>query len=272
MSTTGDENQDRPQGPYGAQQPQHGQQPQYGQPPQYGQQSPYEPAAQGSPYGAPGQPGQPDPSAGKPSRPLTMTLSMVLQLAAGLLLAVAGVISGMRIMAAHPTQLLTEQEWQDLADLSTSEAQDMMTVFGVMVLIGAVVLAIPYFVLAFVSTRGSQVGRILATIYLALSFLSVLFGPLNLLLVFLPSVAALVLLWLPPSNAYVKQVRAAKQGAAGSGGYGSGGYGPGGYGQPGQQPNPYGQPPYGQPPQGGYGQPGQQPGQPGQRPDGPYSS
>lgn len=151
----------------------------------------------------------------KPRRPGPLTVSMALQLAAGALLAILGLVSGARIIGAHPTQLLTSDQWAEFG-FTVAELEEMgiMTAAGVTIIIGALIFAIPYWILAFTSTRGSQAGRVVATIYLALSIFSVLFGFANLLVVFLPSLVALILLWVPSSTAYVRQVQAFKRARA----------------------------------------------------------
>ncbi|GAB3184988.1 hypothetical protein GCM10027060_23240 [Nesterenkonia halophila] len=227
--------------------------------------------AQGQPTTAQQPSDQRGPARG--SRPITLVLSMILQLVAGTLLLIGGVVVAMNLFSADPATVMggmgypyTGMGYQDRADL-------VMT-FGVLALIGAVVFAAPYYALAFFSTMGSQVGRILATIYLALSLTSLVFTPWNLLLVVAPSIAALVLLWVPQSTEHVRRVRAAKAPAAATGtypvqaypqqawqqpaapqawqqGYGQQSYGQPGYGQQsyghqGYTSQGYGQQPYGQ--------------------------
>lgn len=253
---------------------------QQAQPPHHAQHWAQAPA-QGQPTTAQQPSDQQGPARG--SRPITLVLSMILQLVAGTLLLIGGVVVAMNLFSADPATVTggmgypyTEMGYQDRADL--------VMAFGALALIGAVVFAAPYYALAFFSTMGSQVGRILATIYLALSLTSLVFTPWNLLLVVAPSIAALVLLWVPQSTEHVRRVRAAKAPAAATGtypvqaypqqawqqpaapqawqqGYGQQGYGQQPYGQPGYGQQSYGQQPYGQQGYGhqGYGQPyGQQ--------------
>lgn len=244
------------QGAYG--QGGYGQDP-YGQGP-YGQgpySQPPQPGYSASPYAGPGQPnvgtGQPGtPPGGRPSRPASMTTSMALQLLAGAVLAIVGIFSGVAITRAEPTQMMSSDQWAELGITAAEiEQMGMMGLVGAVIIGGAVLFAIPYVIFAFTSTRGSQVGRILATIYLGLSVFSVVFGAWNLLLVFLPSLAALILLWVPASSAFVRQVQAAKKpGGPPGGGYGPGQGGQYGYGGPaghpgyGQQGGQYGGQPY----------------------------
>ncbi|WP_010523868.1 pilus (MSHA type) biogenesis protein MshL [Nesterenkonia sp. F] len=217
------------------------------------------------------------------SRPITLVLSMILQLVAGTLLLIGGVVVAMNLFSANPATLVGDLGYP-YTEMPYDERASMLTAVGVLALFGAVAFAAPYYALAFFGTMGSQVGRILATIYLALSLASLIFTPWNLLLVVAPSIAALVLLWVPQSTEYVRRVRAEKAPAAAAGAYPvqaypqqtwqqpaapqawqqgySQPYGQQGYHAPsGQQSyaQPYGQP-YGQQ---GYSQPyGQQPHEP----------
>lgn len=209
------------------------------------------------------------------SRPVTLTLSMILQLVAGTLLLIGGIVVAMNLFTANPATYMTESEYMLYGMTSYQDRADLLLGFGVLALFGAVIFAVPYYALAFFGTMGSQVGRILSTIYLGLSITSLIFTPWNLLLVVAPSIAALVLLWVPQSSEHVRRVRAAKApaGAAATGtypvqaysqqpwqqpaapqtwqhGYGSQGYGQHGYGS---QEYGYGQP-YGQPYGQAYGQ------------------
>lgn len=217
------------------------------------------------PYG----PG-PTPYAGGPpattSRrlPVTMLISRIIQLAVGGLVLVFGVISGFIILGADLTQLVPAE---DLAErgISPSDHDLLVAIIGILLIVGAVVLAVLYAVLGLLGTRGGAVWRILDTVFLALSVLAVFLGVINIVLITLPSLAALVLLWVPASSSFVRR-RSAERAAPHQGPGGP--YGPpqqGPYGPP--QQGPYGPPqagPAGPPPAGAHGAPPQQQGPYGQ--------
>lgn len=246
-----------------------------GSPGLYGE-SPYgghsgEPAAQQRPGAhSPQHPGD-YPAGGimqKPKRPSSLVLAMVLMLVAGGLSLIWGIYTIVAVQAEDAAALMSEpareammqslQADPQLQELSPDEALEMMlVVLGVAALIWGLILLAIYVTLAFVGTMTGNVGRILATIWLAGSVLFLLLGFNGasyaiIVLTVLASLAALVLLWLPASNTFVQQRRASKeaQRQASFGGY-----------QPGPPPGTT---------QTGPGQPG--PGQPGgpQGPQSPY--
>lgn len=262
----------------------------YAHPP-YGQPS-YSQPSYGPPSGQPGGPGPYAPGAGDPGRssgagrrrPVTLLISRIIQLVVAGLVLVFGIISGIVVANADITQLISAEELAELDNIAPSDYDTVMTIVSVLMIVGAIVVALLYVLLGLMGTKGGSVWRILDTVFLGLvSVLVLFFGVINVLLVSLPSLAALVLLWLPASSQFIQQKKAASTAPAGPGFGGPNGPGmPGGPGpsaqpgqpaqqQPGQsQPGQYGQP--GQPPQYGqrYGQqPNQQPGQYGQ-PGSPY--
>ncbi|MGJ9373072.1 hypothetical protein [Nesterenkonia sp. CF4.4] len=258
---------------YGA--PQGQLQPGYGQP-GYGQGS----YGQGG-YGPGAAPAQ------KPKRPMTLILAMVLMLLAGAAALTLSILSFSSFASVDPqdvdpfwTEVAAESQAQQPPGAEELSVQELMLGLGVLVLLGGIILASLYAMFAFVGTMTGNVGRILATIFLAGSVFMIFFGAENLIVTGL-SLAAIVALWLPASNTYVRDRKAWKEFARTGNPYGSAAsQGPG---QPGpqnpqgwapQQQNPYQQGPHQQGPyqQGQSGHAGQTgPGQqnPSQR-DNPY--
>lgn len=152
-----------------------------------------------------------------------------------------------------------------LEELSPEEALEMTLLgLGVLALVWAFIVAAIYLTLAFVGTMTGNVGRILATIWLAASplFLTLAYdgGSYGLTGVTVAlSFAALILLWLPASNVYIRRRRDYKEAQrVGGSGPPPGSFGPGpqgqGYGPPyggaPQQYDPSQQQPYGGAPHG----------------------
>ncbi|MGO1549218.1 MAG: hypothetical protein ACTHWO_05300 [Nesterenkonia sp.] len=226
-----------------------------------GQPGPYASPAAGEQQGGPGQPGwqqasqqggYPGPTVlQKPKRPITLVLSMVLMLAAGALSMVWGIYVMVTMQAQDAEDLLTDQmrdtmitSFQNdpqLQDVSPEELMEMtLTGIGVFAMIWAIVLLAVYVALAFIGTMTGNVGRILATIWLAGSLLFLLLshdsGAFAIIAAtVLASIAALVLLWLPASNEHVHRRKAFKD-AQRHQQYGGGHHPyPGGQSGPGQQ-------------------------------------
>lgn len=218
----------------------------YGQPQNPAAQYPAAPAGysvqqSGSGMAHPG--GQPAP-AQKPKRPMTMILALVLMLLAGAAALTLSIMSFLNFISINPadigpfwTEAFEEAQAQQGPEAEQVTVEDMLYVVGVMVLLGGIVLAVLYAVFAFVGTMTGNVGRILATIFLAGSVFLIFFGALNLIVTAL-SLAAIVALWLPASNSYIRSRKAWKQRPYGSG--------PGQPGAP--QQHPYQQAPYQQGP------------------------
>lgn len=142
---------------------------------------------------------------------------------------------------------------QDLPNIEPEQMMDvMLQSIGVMALLWAAVLFAVYIALAFVGTMTGNVGRVLATIWLVGSLLFLLLGHdgasrILIGLTVLASIGALILLWLPASNDFVRQRRAFKEAQQRSSYSGYAGPPPGHGGQPGSSgsgpyggPNPYG--------------------------------
>ncbi|MCH8570751.1 hypothetical protein LSI54_05160 [Nesterenkonia sp. AY15] len=183
----------------------------------------------------------------KPKRPLTLILAMVLMLLAGAATLTLSILSFLDFTSMDPqdidpfwTQVAEESQAQQGPGAEELSVQDLMLGLGVMVLLGGIILAVLYTVFAFVGTMTGNVGRILATIFLAGSVFMILFGPENLIVTGL-SLAAIVALWLPASNAYVRDRKAWKEFSRPGNPYG----GPGQHGPQNpqgwapQQPDPY---------------------------------
>lgn len=203
----------------------------------------------------------------RPKRPTTMILAMVLMLVAAGLSLIWGIYVLVTLPAQDARELLPrglyDQMMADLEndpqlqqDLPNIEPEQMMDVMlqsiGVMALLWAAVLFAVYIALAFVGTMTGNVGRVLATIWLVGSLLFLLLGHdgasrILIGLTVLASIGALILLWLPASNDFVRQRRAFKEAQQRSSYSGYAGPPPGHGGQPGSSGSgPYGGPdPYG---------------------------
>lgn len=250
-------------GPYGAA-------PSWGQP-SGGTQPDYQQARQAQPVAYPG-----GAVAQKPKRPLTLVLAMVSMLAAAGLSLIWGIYVLVTLQAQDASELMSEQMREtmvtsfqndpQLQDLSPEEAMDMLLVgMGFFALIWGFVLMAVYITMAFVGTMTGNVGRVLATIWLAASVLFLLLSHngasfLIIVLTVVASYGALVLLWLPASNDFVRQRRAFKEAQRRSSYSGYPG-GPGGQGDP-----------SGGGPGGGHPGYGQQAGQTGPGPNDPYGN
>lgn len=117
--------------------------------------------------------------------PMTMRWSIALHA-----VAVAGVLGGVILYLAT-----SQPSNPDIGPLT----------YWISAISGAVVIGLVYLLSALRGTGGTQRGRLLATVLLALSPVLLVMGPAMLLAV-VPSVAALVLLWLPASSAYIRAV------------------------------------------------------------------
>lgn len=236
-------------------------QPAYGQPQSTSAQYPAAPAryyAQHPGQGMAHPGGQPAP-AQKPKRPMTMILALVLMLLAGAAALTLSILSFLNFISINPadmdpfwTDAFEEAQAQQGADAEQVTVEEMLYVVGVMVLLGGILLAVLYTVFAFVGTMTGNVGRILATIFLSGSVFMLLFGPLNLIVTGL-SLAAILALWLPASNSYIRGRKAWKQHRSGPGPgqfglhqqpYQQGPYNPGPYQPTPDQQGPYNSGPY----------------------------
>lgn len=235
MSSTPEENrppeqprwgQRRPEGSVPDRQPDEGAHRSPGQSPGYGRSAGYgESAGYGQPQGW-SQPGHGQQGAGghagasvpaqKPRRPLPLILAMVLMLLAGATAITLSILSFLDFTSVDPqdvdpfwVEVVEESQAQQGPGAEELTVQDLMLGFGVMVLLGGIILAALYTVFAFVGTMTGNVGRILATIFLSGSVFMILLGPENLIVTGL-SLAAIVALWLPASNTYVRERKAWK--------------------------------------------------------------
>lgn len=204
----------------------------------YGQQGGYAPGA------APTQ---------KPKRPMTLILAMVLMLLAGAAALTLSILSFGSFASVDPqdvdpfwTEVAAESQAQQPPGAEELSVQELMLGLGVLVLLGGIILAALYAVFAFVGTMTGNVGRILATIFLAGSVFMIFFGVENLIVTGL-SLAAIVALWLPASNTYVRDRKAWKELSRSGNPYGGSPYqGPGQSGPQGwaQKQSPYQSGPY----------------------------
>lgn len=199
----------------------------------------------------------------RPKRPTTMILAMVLMLVAAGLSLIWGIYVLITVQTLDAGELMSEQMREtmvtsfqndpQLQDLTPEEAMQMMLQgLGLFALFWGLVLTAIYSTLAFVGTMTGNVGRVLATIWLVGSLLFLLLGHdgasrILIGLTVLASIGALILLWLPASNDFVRQRRAFKEAQQRSSYSGYAGPPPGHGGQPGSSgsgpyggPNPYG--------------------------------
>ena len=177
-----------------------------------------------------------------PKRPWTLLTSLFLVIGAGLMLAIAGIVTMRSVQQSTPEELMGDPEsftgafWEGfLSEAPPQERQELLTVFGVMALIFAVIGFFIYLTLAFVGSFAGNPGRIIATIVLGLGLVGNLLSlfPYGawMLLVAALSLAAIILYWLPPTNAYIRRRREIRQDGAGSYTAPAGpGYGPTPYG------------------------------------------
>lgn len=188
----------------------------------------------GSPYGGghaggipsgwhPQGPGQ----AEAPKRPWTLLTSLFLVIGAGLMLVIAGALTMSSVQQSTPEELMADPDsfsgafWEGfLAEAPPADHQELITVFGVMALIFAIVGFFVYLTIAFVGSFAGNPGRIIATVVLGLGLVGNLLSlfPYGgwMLLVAALSLAAIVMYWLPPTNTFIRRRRELKQGGAGA--------------------------------------------------------
>ncbi|KAA0973590.1 hypothetical protein ACIGB6_13435 [Paeniglutamicibacter gangotriensis] len=209
-------------------------QPPYGQPPQYGSQEPNpygQPPQAPSPYGQPPQAPSPygqQPYAGgfqvppqgnfaapqmPTHRPKELDTSFWAILAAGVVAAVAMITSIFGLNAASLRAELASMEGMEeqlaASGMSLDDIMGMLpTIQTVVVVIAVISLAI-YALIAFMIRKGSNVARIFATIFAALSLLSLGSGLLMLVSIIL-GVVGVVFAWLRPSSQFIAARRAAR--------------------------------------------------------------
>ncbi|MFD1213857.1 hypothetical protein ACFQ36_17615 [Arthrobacter sp. GCM10027362] len=197
---------------YGQQAPQYGQQaPQYGQnPPQYGYQKPVP-----GQYGYPSS--QPQYAATKPMPPREVMIAFWLILAA----AVLNIVNSF-VLAGMATQLVNEA-WNDPGfqaqlreaaggqDISSITPEMISGTMGAGLVVGALIAAVLYLLVAFNVKAGRNWARILGTVFAVLSLFLLTLGIPG-VITFLLGVAAIVLLFLPVSSAYFKEAAARRSG------------------------------------------------------------
>lgn len=212
---------------YGQQPPQYGQNqpPQYGQnqPPQYGQQAPQygQPQyGQNQPYGQPqygqnqpqygqpqygGYPGLgPEKPAGPVALPKEVNLAFWLIIGAGIL----GLI-GIPFNIAAAKEAADSQLPASGANITPEEFNTMLTA---VVVVFAVVGAALYALIAVFVRKGANWARIVATVFAVISLTNLFGGLVITVLQVLLGMAAVVLLYLKPSNEYFRASRKPKYG------------------------------------------------------------
>ena len=219
---------------YGQSAPQYGQNPpQYGQnAPQYGQSAPHygqnapQYGQQPGPYSyqsaQPGQYSYPSsqPQAGAmPTRPKEVVIAFWLIIAAAVLTAI-GIITSLATMDTLLAGMPDDPAVRDAlaqtgGEISEQQFMDMMSGTAGVVLVIAGLIAIGlYLMVAFGVKAGKNWARITGTVFAALSLVGLVPFGLNTLTALL-GIAAIVLLFMRPSNEFFKAVSARKYGIYG---------------------------------------------------------
>ncbi|WP_336712078.1 hypothetical protein [Arthrobacter sp. USHLN218] len=207
-------------GPYGQSAPQYGQNPpQYGQAPQqYGQQpGPYSyQSAQPGQYSYPSS----QPQAGAvPTRPKEVVIAFWLIIAAAVLTAIS-IITSLATMDTLLAGMADDPAVRDAlaqtgGEISEQQFMDMMSgTAGVVLVIAGLIAVGLYLMVAFGVKAGKNWARITGTVFAALSLVGLVPFGLNTLTALL-GIAAIVLLFMRPSNEFFKAVSARKYGIYG---------------------------------------------------------
>lgn len=203
----------------------YGQQPGgYGQAPDQGyvqQQAQHPGQHQAAGYGYPGYAA---PSR-KPTRPTSLLMAMALMLVAAATSLVWGIYTIVNV-PSHPEVLPPGFQEEFQRELANDPQFEQMppgeltefTLFGmgIIALIWSFVLVAVYITMSFVGTMAGNPGRIIATVWCGFSVLFAFFGfdAVSNALVWttvLLSLAAIVLMWLPPSSTYIREAKAWKR-------------------------------------------------------------
>lgn len=205
--------------------------PPYGQAPQYGapQQNPYgqNPYGQNpNPYGQPPQGqapyGQQPYGAGFPvppqgnfpapkmptERPKELDTSFWAIIAAGVLSVFAAVFGFDANMIRE--QLSTVPELDEQLQATGMSIDAFLSTMHTMVIVFSIISLGIYVLLAFMIRKGSNVARIFATVFAALSVFGLFGGTLLSILSILAGVVGVVFAWLRPASAYIAARRAAR--------------------------------------------------------------
>ncbi|WP_415855613.1 hypothetical protein [Sinomonas sp. G460-2] len=178
------------------QQPQYGQAPQYGHAPQYGQAAQYnQPAQYGSGYGAP------VPSAAAQQSGVNVAFWLLIATAA---VEAVLAIFGLAINSAVDLRAMFTEQTSSRSTAITYEQfhQIILTVLWI-VFVGALVNAAVLGLCAAFLRRGRRWARILGTVFLCLSVLSVLSSGLFALITIALAIVTIIMLFRPTVSAYI---------------------------------------------------------------------
>ncbi|GAA1497043.1 hypothetical protein [Paeniglutamicibacter kerguelensis] len=199
------------QNPYGQNPNPYGQNPYgqnpnpYGQPPQaptpYGQQ-PY-----GTGFPVPPQGNFPAPQM-PTERPKELDIAFWVIIAAGVL-SVLGAVIGFDANLIRQ-QLATVPELDQQLQATGMSIDAFLSFLHTMIIVFSVISLAIYVLLAFMIRKGSNVARIFATVFAALSVFGLLGGTLLSILSILAGVVGVVFAWLRPASAYIAARRAAR--------------------------------------------------------------
>ena len=177
----------------------------YGQPPQaptpYGQQ-PY-----GTGFPVPPQGNFPAPQM-PTERPKELDIAFWVIIAAGVL-SVLGAVIGFDANLIRQ-QLATVPELDQQLQATGMSIDAFLSFLHTMIIVFSVISLAIYVLLAFMIRKGSNVARIFATVFAALSVFGLLGGTLLSILSILAGVVGVVFAWLRPASAYIAARRAAR--------------------------------------------------------------
>ncbi|MGL3806931.1 hypothetical protein ACSYDW_12630 [Paeniglutamicibacter sp. R2-26] len=199
------------QSPYGQNPAPYGQNPYgqnpnpYGQPPQ--SQAPYGQQPYGSGFPVPPQGSFPAPQM-PTERPKELDTAFWTIIAAGVLSLIAAIFG-------FNTELIRQQlsatpEFDQMVQETGMSIDALLSATHTMVIVFAVVSLGIYVLLAFMIRKGSNVARVFATVFAALSVFGIFGGTILSILSILVGVVGVVFAWMRPASAYIAARRAAR--------------------------------------------------------------
>ena len=192
------------QNPYGQNPTPYGQNP-YGQPPQG--QTPYGQQPYGMGFPIPPQGNFPAPQM-PTERPKELDIAFWAIIAAGVLSLMAAVFGFDTDLIRQ--QLATTPEFDAILKDTGMSLDAFLSAMHTMVVVVTVISLGIYVLLAFMIRKGSNVARIFATVFAALSVFGLFGGTLLSILSILAGVVGVVFAWLRPASAYIAARRAAR--------------------------------------------------------------
>lgn len=199
------------QNPYGQNPNPYGQNPYgqnpnpYGQPPQG--QAPYGQQPYGAGFPVPPQGNFPAPQM-PTERPKELNTSFWAIIAAGVL-SVIGAVLGFNTDLIRQ-QLATTPEFDEMLQETGLSLDAFLSAMHTMIIVFSIVSLGIYVLLAFMIRKGSNVARIFATVFAALSLFGLFGGTILSILSILVGVVGVVFAWLRPASAYIAARRAAR--------------------------------------------------------------